>query len=59
MDDMLQRISDIYKQEVDATVEGLTSLIEPLLISFLGITIGSIVVAMFMPIFGLSDIVSK
>jgi type IV pilus assembly protein PilC len=59
MDDMLQRISEIYKQEVDATVEGLTSLIEPLLISFLGVTIGGIVVAMFMPIFKLSEIVTQ
>ena len=57
MDDMLGRIADIYKEEVDATVEGLTSLIEPLLISFLGITVGGIVVAMFMPIFKLSEIV--
>lgn len=57
MDDMLGRIAEIYKQEVDATVEGLTSLIEPLLISFLGITVGGIVVAMFMPIFKLSEIV--
>jgi type IV pilus assembly protein PilC len=57
MDDMLQRISEIYKQEVDATVEGLTSLIEPLLISFLGVTVGGIVIAMFLPIFKLSEIV--
>jgi type IV pilus assembly protein PilC len=57
MDDMLGRIAEIYKQEVDATVEGLTSLIEPLLISFLGVTVGGIVVAMFMPIFKLSEIV--
>ncbi|MDF3129170.1 type II secretion system F family protein [Kiritimatiellaeota bacterium B1221] len=57
LDDMLGRIAEIYKEEVDATVEGLTSLIEPLLISFLGVTIGGIVVAMFMPIFKLSEIV--
>jgi type IV pilus assembly protein PilC len=57
LDDMMGRIADIYKEEVDATVEGLTSLIEPLLITFLGITIGGIVVAMFLPIFKLSEIV--
>lgn len=57
MDDMLRRIADIYKEEVDATVEGLTSLIEPLLIVFLGVTVGGIVVAMFLPIFKLSEIV--
>ncbi len=59
MDDMLNRIANIYKQEVDATVEGLTSLIEPLLISFLGVTIGGIVIAMFMPIFKLSEVVTS
>ncbi len=57
MDEMLQRISDIYKSEVDATVDGLTSLIEPLLITFLGVTVGGIVVAMFMPIFKMTDII--
>lgn len=57
MDEMLQRISDIYKSEVDATVDGLTSLIEPLLITFLGVTVGGIVVAMFMPIFRMTDII--
>jgi len=57
MDDMLARIADIYKEEVDATVDGLTSLIEPLLIVFLGVTVGGIVVAMFLPIFKLSEIV--
>jgi type IV pilus assembly protein PilC len=57
MDDMLRRIADIYKEEVDATVDGLTSLIEPLLITFLGITVGGIVVAMFLPIFKLSEVV--
>ncbi|MCC5846989.1 MAG: type II secretion system F family protein [Verrucomicrobia bacterium] len=57
MDDMLQRIADIYKGEVDATVDGLTSLIEPLLITFLGVTVGGIVIAMFMPIFRMTDII--
>jgi len=57
LDDMLARIADIYKEEVDATVDGLTSLIEPLLIAFLGVTVGGIVIAMFLPIFKLSEIV--
>jgi type IV pilus assembly protein PilC len=57
MDDMLGRIAAIYKEEVDATVDGLTSLIEPLLIAFLGVTVGGIVIAMFLPIFKLSEIV--
>jgi type IV pilus assembly protein PilC len=59
MDDMLRRIADIYKEEVDATVDGLTSLIEPLLITFLGVTVGGIVVCMFLPIFKLSEIVTQ
>lgn len=58
VDDMLHRISAIFQDEVDATVSGLTSLIEPLLIVFLGIVVGGIVIAMFLPIFKLSDIVS-
>jgi type IV pilus assembly protein PilC len=58
MDDMLGRISDIYQDEVDATVSGLTSLIEPLLIVFLGVVVGGIVIAMFLPIFRLSEIVA-
>lgn len=57
LDEMLGRIADIYKSEVDATVDGLTSLIEPLLITFLGVTVGGIVVAMFMPIFRMTDII--
>lgn len=57
LDEMLNRISAIYKSEVDATVDGLTSLIEPLLITFLGVTVGGIVVAMFMPIFRMTDII--
>lgn len=57
IDDMMNRIAAIYQEEVDATVDGLTSLIEPLLISFLGVTIGGIVIAMFLPIFKLSQLV--
>jgi type IV pilus assembly protein PilC len=56
---MLGKISDFYDDQVNATVSGLTSLIEPLLIGFLGIVIGGIVICMFLPIFRLSTIVSK
>lgn len=56
---MLSKISDFYDDQVNATVSGLTSLIEPLLIAFLGIVIGGIVICMFLPIFRLSTIVSK
>jgi type IV pilus assembly protein PilC len=59
VDVMLEKISDFYDSEIDATLSGLTSLIEPLLIAFLGVVIGSIVLAMFMPIFKLHEIVSQ
>jgi type IV pilus assembly protein PilC len=58
VDEMLQKISEFYEDEVDATLSGLTSLIEPLLIVFLGLLIGSIVLCMFMPIFKMHEIVN-
>jgi len=57
VDDMLEKISQFYEDEVEATLAGLTSLIEPLLIVFLGVVIGGIVVCMFMPIFKMHEIV--
>jgi type IV pilus assembly protein PilC len=56
LDAMLGKIADFYEEEVDVAVEGLTSIIEPLLIVFLGVTLGFIVVAMFMPMFMLGNI---
>jgi type IV pilus assembly protein PilC len=56
---MLEKISDFYDDQVNATVAGLTSLIEPMLIAFLGIVVGGIVICMFMPLFKLSTIVTK
>lgn len=56
VDGMLNKVSDFYDEEIDATVSGLTSLIEPMLIVFLGVFVGSIVIAMFMPIFQLSEV---
>ena len=58
MDDMLERVADFYDEEVETTLNGLTSLIEPLLIVFLGIVIGGMVIAMFMPIFKMSQIIN-
>ncbi|HTS19410.1 MAG TPA: type II secretion system F family protein [Verrucomicrobiae bacterium] len=57
VDVMLEKISDFYDEEIEATLAGLTSLIEPLLIVFLGVVVGSIVVCMFLPIFKLNQIV--
>jgi type IV pilus assembly protein PilC len=51
VDGMMNKIADFYDTETDATVASLTSLIEPLLIVFLGIVVGGIVMAMFLPIF--------
>jgi len=59
LDVMLEKVSDFYDDQVNATVAGLTALIEPLLIAFLGIVIGGIVICMFMPLFKLSTIVAK
>jgi type IV pilus assembly protein PilC len=59
VDVMLEKISDFYDSEIDAMLTGLTSLIEPLMIGFLGVVIGGIVLAMFMPIFKLHEIVSN
>jgi len=55
---MLSKIADFYDSQVDAAVSGLTSIIEPLLIAFLGIVVGGIVICMFLPIFKLSEVVS-
>lgn len=54
---MLMKISDFYDSEVRATVDGLTSLIEPILIGLMGVVVGGIVVALFMPILQLSSLV--
>lgn len=56
MDEMLQKVADFYEDEVEAALSGLTSIIEPLLMIFLGIVVGSIVLGMFMPIFKMSEI---
>jgi type IV pilus assembly protein PilC len=59
LDTMLNKIADFYDQEVDTAVKGLTSMIEPLIIVFLGLVIGTIVIAMFLPMFNLGEIVSN
>ncbi len=59
MERMLSKIADFYESEVDAAVTGLTSLIEPLIIAILGIVIGAIVIALFLPIFKISTLVGR
>ncbi len=53
LDAMLGKIADFYEQEVDAAIASLLTLIEPVMIGFLGVTIGSIVIAMYLPLFTL------
>lgn len=57
LDDMLSKSADIYEEEVDEIVKGLSSLMEPIIIVILGTLIGGIVVAMYMPIFKLGQVV--
>jgi type IV pilus assembly protein PilC len=57
LEKMLTKIADFYDDQVDAAVSGITSLIEPLIIAFLGVVIGGIVICMFMPIFQISTII--
>ncbi|MCE5334219.1 MAG: type II secretion system F family protein [Desulfobacteraceae bacterium] len=59
LDTMLGKIADFYDEEVDNAVGALTSLLEPMLIMFLGVTIGGLLVAMYLPIFQLADVVGK
>ena len=58
LDAMLNKIADFYDEEVDAAVDALTSMIEPFMIVFLGGTIGGIIIAMYLPIFKMADVVS-
>ena len=56
LDAMLSKIADFYEEEVDTAVAGLLTLMEPIMIAFLGVLVGGIVIAMYMPIF---DLISK
>ena len=53
LDTMLAKIADFYEEEVDTAVAGMLTLLEPIMIAFLGGVVGGIVIAMYMPIFGL------
>jgi type IV pilus assembly protein PilC len=57
LDNMLHKISDFYDQEVESTTEQLTALIEPLMIAILGGIVGSMIVALYMPIFKIFDLI--
>jgi len=59
IDNMLERVSDFLDEEIETTLSGLTALIEPILIVFLGVVVGGMVICMFLPIFKLPEIVGK
>lgn len=58
LEKMLTKVSDFYDAQVDASVSALTSMIEPLIIAFLGVVVGGIVICMFLPIFKMSEIIN-
>lgn len=57
LDKMLSKVADIYEEEVDTAVDGLSTLLEPLIMAILGILVGGLVVAMYLPIFKLGSVV--
>jgi len=58
IDNMLERVSDFLDEEIETTLSGLMSLLEPMLIVFLGVVVGGMVICMYLPIFNLGNIVS-
>lgn len=54
---MLEKVADFYDQEVKSTTESLTALIEPLLIAFLGVVVGGMIVALYLPIFQITSLI--
>jgi type IV pilus assembly protein PilC len=59
LDAMLGKIADFYEDEVDQAVASLTALLEPMMMVFLGVLIGFIVVAMYLPIFTMAQAISS
>ena len=59
IDTMLEKMADFWDEEIEEMLDALTSLIEPMLIVFLGVIVGGIVIAMFLPIFKLNEVVSQ
>jgi type IV pilus assembly protein PilC len=57
VDDMLSKVANVYEQQVDDAVDSLTSLLEPMIMAFLGVVIGGLIIAMYLPIFQIGKIV--
>ena len=57
LDEMSAKVADFYEAEVDAAVDSLSSLLEPMIMSILGVLVGGLVVAMYLPIFKMGSII--
>jgi len=57
LDDMLTKVADYYEEQVDDAVDGLTAMMEPMIMAFLGVVVGGLVLAMYLPIFAMGDVV--
>jgi type IV pilus assembly protein PilC len=57
LDSMLAKVANIYEQEVDDAVDGLTALLEPMIMAVLGVVIGGLIIAMYLPIFKMGSII--
>ncbi len=56
LDAMLAKVADYYEAEVDNAVDSLTSLLEPMIMAFLGVVIGGLVIAMYLPVFRMGEV---
>jgi type IV pilus assembly protein PilC len=57
LDSMLEKVSDFYDEQVDAAVAALTSVLEPIIVIFMGVIIGGILIAMYLPMFDLINVI--
>lgn len=57
LDHMLEKVANIYEEEVDTAVDGLSSLLEPLIMAILGVLVGGLVIAMYLPIFKMGSVI--
>ena len=57
LDDMLNKLANIYQAQVDDAVDGLSSLLEPMIMVILGVLIGGLVIAMYLPIFTMGSVI--
>ena len=57
LDAMLDKAATYFEEDVDATVDGMTAMLEPMVMAFLGVVIGGLIIAMYLPIFQMGDVV--